>query len=260
MFHLDNNSGISSMPPAGAVESSAPRWFTEGGGGTPASYPGAAWFNIIQAELLNVLSAYGVAPDKADLTQLKKAIEEAIRQKATAASALLTAIAALNTSANKLPYFNGKDTVTMTDLTAFARELLGLSDAAGVLSKLGLKSAAQRDVGTGSNQIPDMSAFQSGKSGSVTWSKFPDGTIIQRGTVVMTNGALTFTLPVAMPSNIFTVVAMDNIDQVANGKLIVGSSVNSTTVQLRALIQGGAGSFVQGGTGTTYFIAISERP
>lgn len=138
MFHLDNNSGISSMPPAGAVESSAPRWFTEGGGGTPASYPGAAWFNIIQAELLNVLSAYGVAPDKADVTQLKKAIEEAIRQKATAASALLTAIAALNTSANKLPYFTGKDSVAMTDLTAFARTLLGRADAATILSDLGL--------------------------------------------------------------------------------------------------------------------------
>ncbi len=40
MFHLDNNSGVSAMPPVGAVQSSAPRWFTEGGGGTPASYPG----------------------------------------------------------------------------------------------------------------------------------------------------------------------------------------------------------------------------
>jgi hypothetical protein len=40
MFHLDNNSGVSAMPPVGAVQSSAPRWYTEGGGGTPASYPG----------------------------------------------------------------------------------------------------------------------------------------------------------------------------------------------------------------------------
>lgn len=74
MFHLDNNSGVSAMPPVGAVQSSAPRWFTEGGGGTPASYPGAAWYNIIQAELLSVLSAGGVAPDKASNEQLIEAL------------------------------------------------------------------------------------------------------------------------------------------------------------------------------------------
>ncbi|ENL8738702.1 hypothetical protein AB6J00_002748 [Citrobacter freundii] len=138
MFHLDNNSGVSAMPPVGTVQSSAPRWFTEGGGGTPASYPGADWYNIIQAELLNFLSAYGIAPDKADLSQLQKAIEAAIKDKATAKSPLLTAIAALVTSADKMPYFNGKDTVAMTALTAFAREVLAQTDAAGVLSKLGI--------------------------------------------------------------------------------------------------------------------------
>lgn len=138
MFHLDNNSGVSAMPPVGAVQSSAPRWYTEGGGGTPASYPGADWYNIIQAELLNLLSAYGINPNKSDFNQLQHAIEEAISQNATANSALLTAIAALVTSANKMPYFTGKDKVAMTDLTAFARTLLGRSDAAGVLSDLGL--------------------------------------------------------------------------------------------------------------------------
>ena len=141
MFHLDNNSGVSAMPPVGAVQSSAPRWYTEGGGGTPASYPGADWYNIIQAELLNLLSAYGINPNKSDFNQLQHAIEEAISQNATANSALLTAIAALVTSANKMPYFTGKDKVAMTDLTAFARTLLGRSDAAGVLSDLGLDVA-----------------------------------------------------------------------------------------------------------------------
>lgn len=147
MFHLDNNSGVSAMPPVGTVQSSAPRWFTEGGGGTPASYPGADWYNIIQAELLNFLSAYGIAPDKADLSQLQKAIEAAIKDKATAKSPLLTAIAALVTSADKMPYFNGKDTVAMTALTAFAREVLAQTDAAGVLSKLGLGEGSALPVG-----------------------------------------------------------------------------------------------------------------
>ncbi|MDT3755394.1 hypothetical protein ROT99_24045, partial [Citrobacter freundii complex sp. 2023EL-00966] len=154
MFHLDNNSGVSAMPPVGTVQSSAPRWFTEGGGGTPASYPGADWYNIIQAELLNFLSAYGIAPDKADLSQLQKAIEAAIKDKATAKSPLLTAIAALVTSADKMPYFNGKDTVAMTALTAFAREVLAQTDAAGVLSKLGL-SVFSHDAITSLIYSPD---------------------------------------------------------------------------------------------------------
>lgn len=86
MFHLDNNSGVSAMPPLGAVQRSAPRWFTEGGGGVPASYPGAAWFNMIQAELLNLCAAYGISPDKANLNQLKLAIEAAVNQRAPLAS------------------------------------------------------------------------------------------------------------------------------------------------------------------------------
>lgn len=179
MFHLDNNSGVSAMPPVGAVQSSAPRWYTEGGGGTPASYPGADWYNIIQAELLNLLSAYGINPNKSDFNQLQHAIEEAISQNATANSALLTAIAALVTSANKMPYFTGKDKVAMTDLTAFARTLLGRSDAAGVLSDLGLGEAAKRNVGTGENQIPDMSSYASGSG----WRKMPDGSIEQWGRI-----------------------------------------------------------------------------
>ncbi len=148
MFHLDNNSGVSAMPPVGAVQSSAPRWYTEGGGGTPASYPGADWYNIVQAELLNLLSSYGITPNKSDFNQLQKAIEEAIKQKATASSALLTAIAALVTSADKMPYFTGKDKVAMTDLTGFARTLLGRSDAAGVLSDLGLRDVAHSQMTT----------------------------------------------------------------------------------------------------------------
>lgn len=92
MFHLDNNSGVSAMPPLGAVQSSAPRWFTEGGGGVPASYPGAAWFNMIQAELLNLCAAYGITPDKANLNQLKLAIEAAVNQRAPLASPAFTGV------------------------------------------------------------------------------------------------------------------------------------------------------------------------
>ena len=51
-------------------------------------------------------------------------------------------------------------------------------DVAGLLAYLGLKEAAQRDVGTGDNQIPDMGAFASGSG----WFRLPGGYIVQFGT------------------------------------------------------------------------------
>ncbi|MEQ1976431.1 hypothetical protein [Xenorhabdus sp. SGI240] len=63
MFGLDNPSGISVMPAITPTNNSTPQWFTEGGAGLSASYPGQEWFNQIQAELLNVLKEAGVTPD-----------------------------------------------------------------------------------------------------------------------------------------------------------------------------------------------------
>ncbi|MDD8874270.1 phage tail protein, partial [Escherichia coli] len=45
------------------------------------------------------------------------------------------------------------------------------------LQNLGLGEAAKRNVGTGENQIPDMSAYSSGSG----WQKLPDGSIEQWG-------------------------------------------------------------------------------
>ena len=75
MYALDNKSGIEKMPELPEVFSKTPLWFTEGRDGNAPSYPGAHWFNIIQAELLNVLKEAGIEPDKTDLTQLSKALQ-----------------------------------------------------------------------------------------------------------------------------------------------------------------------------------------
>lgn len=76
----------------------------------------------------------------------------------------LTALAMLSGKKDQLAYFSDKNTADLTALTAFAREILAQTDAAGVLSKLGLGnlpdtfgSAASADVGTGSNQLPNTS-------------------------------------------------------------------------------------------------------
>lgn len=60
-----------------------------------------------------------------------------------AADPLLTAIAALVTSADKLLYFTGEDAVAQTTLTAFARTLLDDADDAAMRATLGFPSAPQ---------------------------------------------------------------------------------------------------------------------
>ncbi|WP_139122643.1 hypothetical protein [Shewanella xiamenensis] len=49
-------------------------WFTKGGQGQAATYPGADWFNMIQAEALNLLYAAGVLPDKKKVNQWAEAV------------------------------------------------------------------------------------------------------------------------------------------------------------------------------------------
>ena len=78
MFHIDNDSGVAVMPAISAQRSAAVRWFSEGGGNNVITWPGMDWFNIIQAELLNILSESGIQPDKTKLNQLSLAIKKII--------------------------------------------------------------------------------------------------------------------------------------------------------------------------------------
>lgn len=75
MFHLDNTSAVPEMPEPKDPQSNTARWFGESAQQGGISWPGADWFNIVQAELLNILQLDGIDPDKATHDQAAKAIK-----------------------------------------------------------------------------------------------------------------------------------------------------------------------------------------
>ncbi|HFI8261345.1 tail fiber protein [Escherichia coli] len=86
--------------------------------------------------------------------------------------ATLTALAALATGANKLPYFTGKDTVAQTDLTSVGRDILAKTSTLAVIQYLGL-----REIGTSGEKLPLLSTantwsarqtFSAGITGTLT--------------------------------------------------------------------------------------------
>ncbi|HCN5540097.1 TPA: hypothetical protein N6X99_004296 [Escherichia coli] len=130
--------------------------------GTPATDLDDDYFDMLQEELCSVVEASGASLEKGRHDQL------------------LTALRALLLS-RKNPFGDIKSDGTVKT----------------ALENLGLGEAAKRDVGTGENQIPDMSAYSSGSG----WQKLPDGSIEQRGRINFPNNAaavstnVTFTIP-----------------------------------------------------------------
>lgn len=78
MYYIDNNSGSPNMPALSPVQSNTPTWFTEGDKNKGISWIGQDWLNILQAELLNILDAAGIKPDKGKLNQLTLSVKAII--------------------------------------------------------------------------------------------------------------------------------------------------------------------------------------
>ncbi|EHV4735276.1 phage tail protein [Escherichia coli] len=123
-----------------------------------------------------------------------------------------------------------------------------------IFINVGLGEAAKRNVGTGTNQIPDMSSFTSGNG----WCRYPDGTIFQRGvSVAGAIGSPTFiNFPIAFTnySTVQIVVSYDNAE----------SAVNSIPSFAATPVSTGLGFSLMGsqpsGSNTTYcrWIAIGK--
>lgn len=140
----------------GQVESSATAdgTYTDGNvaGGISATRLRASAFNAIQEELAHVVESTGVDLDVDDTTQVLTALKAMF----AANTESMGALAALVGAANKLPYFTGADEAALADLTAFAREILAQTNAAGVLSKLGLGNLVDALIKTNNlSDLPD---------------------------------------------------------------------------------------------------------
>lgn len=149
MFHLDNNSGVSSMPTPAAAQNTSPRWFTEGAGSVPPSWPGQDWYNIVQAELLAVLAAAGITPDKSKLNQLALAIKAISNKDALLKVNLLSEIKTVGASAQKTAIDNLGLTQTV-ELAAGAlqkdKNLSDVPDKPKARKNLALGTAATSNV------------------------------------------------------------------------------------------------------------------
>ncbi|WP_394854924.1 integrase [Citrobacter freundii] len=105
------------MPQPSPVTSETELFFTEGGNGVPPTFPGPDWFNIIQSELINILRAAGLDPDKMDNTQILAALKKLFLSrsnpfgdiKADGAAAIATALSNLRLGAGApaigIPFF-----------------------------------------------------------------------------------------------------------------------------------------------------------
>jgi hypothetical protein len=96
-----------------------------------------------------------------------------------------------------------------------------------------LGTAAARNVGTGSGQIPDMSFF-GGSSSSSGYQYFPNGTLIQWGTIGLNSspsGTTIGVFPIAFPSTGYQIVVTH--DNPLDGTLAYGAASIISPTQFR---------------------------
>lgn len=186
--------------------------------GTPATDLDDDYFDMLQEELCSVVEASGASLEKGRHDQL------------------LTALRALLLS-RKNPFGDIKSDGTVKT----------------ALENLGLGEAAKRNVGTGANQIPDMSLFASINTVTAAAQKFPSGLILQCGQL---NGApnVSSTYGMRFPmtfSRVIAVVVTLNVTGAAGQPTVWATSVQNTGFNITVSPGSGYGS-----SADAYYIAM----
>ena len=152
----------------GQVEATATQdgKYTDGSvaGGIAATRLRAAAFNAMQEELAHIVESAGLTLDINDMTQVLKAIQK----------------------------------LTLSRTNPFADiKSDGAAAISTALTNLGLGTVATKNVGTGTGQIPDMSSFNTGNTGSF---RLPTGHFVQVGSGQTISGGFTQSYPTPFPN------------------------------------------------------------
>ncbi|EAC1718435.1 hypothetical protein D9J52_24785 [Escherichia coli] len=186
--------------------------------GTPATDLDDDYFDMLQEELCSVVEASGASLAKGRHDQL------------------LTALRALLLS-RKNPFGDIKSDGTVQT----------------ALENLGLGEAAKRNVGTGANQIPDMSLFASSNTATAAAQKFPSGLILQCGQL---NGSpnVSSTYGMRFPmtfSRVLAVTVTLNVTGASGQPTVSATNVHNTGFDITV----SPGS-VYGASSDAYYIAM----
>ncbi|HBD3474441.1 TPA: hypothetical protein KML93_003896 [Escherichia coli] len=186
--------------------------------GTPATDLDDDYFDMLQEELCSVVEASGASLEKGRHDQL------------------LTALRALLLS-RKNPFGDIKSDGTVKT----------------ALENLGLGEAAKRNVGTGANQIPDMSLFASSNTATAAAQKFPSGLILQCGQL---NGSpnVSSTYGMRFPmtfSRVLAVTVTLNVTGASGQPTVSATNVHNTGFDITV----SPGS-VYGASSDAYYIAM----
>ncbi|EBU9219129.1 hypothetical protein DMO40_20420 [Salmonella enterica subsp. enterica serovar Infantis] len=186
--------------------------------GTPATDLDDDYFDMLQEELCSVVEASDASLEKGRHDQL------------------LTALRALLLS-RKNPFGDIKSDGTVQT----------------ALENLGLGEAAKRNVGTGANQIPDMSLFASINTVTAAAQKFPSGLILQCGQL---NGApnVSSTYGMTFPmtfSRVLAVTVTLNVTGASGQPTVSATNVHNTGFDITVSPGSGYGS-----SADAYYIAM----
>lgn len=182
-----------------------------------------------QSELIAILTAAAMEP-KSTAGQLLAALNKLYAP----LNDTLGALSSLVGGANKLPYFTSANAAALTALSSIGRDIVGKATVADVLTYLGLGTAAPKNVGTGSGQIPDMSSFvfNLGANGAA-YNWFPGGNLLQMGRAnTSASGQQIVNIQLPYPRGNFNVVAIAMDQSVPN--IISAAGLNASQIAINA--------------------------